>query len=74
MFGGFVTNSRNRSFQPYPVGKVKGVHRLFQTVTLLSQPLRLHNPILFVLHIFRFSEIGIVEHSFPCVYNKLVNL
>ena len=40
----------------------------------LSQPLRLHNPILFVLHIFRFSEIGIVEHSFPCVYNKLINL
>ena len=40
----------------------------------LSQPSRLHNPILFVLHIFRFSEIGIVEHSFPCVYNKLVNL
>ena len=32
--GVFVTNSRNRSFQPYPVGKVKGVHRLFQTVTL----------------------------------------
>ena len=40
----------------------------------LSQPSRLYNPILFVLHIFRFSEIGIVEHSFPCVYNKLANL
>ena len=38
----------------------------------LSRPPRLHRPILFVLH--RFSEIGIVEHSFPCVYNKLTNL
>ena len=74
MFGGFCYELSQQILSTLSRRQGKRGASAVSNCYPLSQPPRLHNLILFVLHIFRFSEIGIIEHSFPCVYNKLVNL